>query len=70
MYNQRFGSPLHVALNNLDYKNAIIILNSIIKNKKTYIEAFNYQDEEGNTPLHIIMKNFNIESEKSQKISL
>lgn len=70
MYNLRFGSPLHVALNNLDYKSAIIILNNIIKNQNNYSEAFNYQDEEGNTPLHIIMKNFNIESEKSQKISM
>ena len=30
----RFGSPLHVALNNLDFKSAIIILNKIIKDKK------------------------------------
>jgi ankyrin repeat protein len=68
MRNLRFGSPLHVAFNNLDYKSAIIILNSIIKNQKVLsnsIEAFNYQDEEGNTPLHLVMKNFNIESEKS-----
>jgi ankyrin repeat protein len=68
MRNLRFGSPLHVAFNNLDYKSAIIILNSIIKNQKflsNSIEAFNYQDEEGNTPLHLVMKNFNIESEKS-----
>jgi len=56
----KYGTPLHVALSNEDFKNSLRIIRQLKKAKNfTPEQDLNKFDEEGNTPLHIVMKNFN-----------
>ena len=67
----RYGTPLHVALSNEDFKNSLKIIRLLKKIKNfTPEQDLNKFDEEGNTPLHIVMKNFNVDIQKSRKIAM
>ena len=63
----KYGSPLHVALSNKDFKNAYKILKMLKATKST---AFLTRlDEEDNTVLHIVMRNFNSDIANSRKLT-
>lgn len=47
-----YCSPLHIALNNRDFKSSLKILNKFDN------QAINSVDHDGNTPMHIVMRNF------------
>jgi len=66
----KYGSPLHVALHNEDFKNALKILKRM-KKTDTYhpCKDLNRIDEDGNTPLHLVMKSFNFDVGISIKIA-
>lgn len=63
----KYGSPLHVALSNKDFKNAYIILKMLKETKS--IAFLTRLDEEENTVLHIVMRNFNSDIENSRKLT-
>lgn len=66
----KYGTPLHVALSNEDFKSSLKILRMLKKAKNFAAEQdLNKFDEEGNTPLHIVMRNFNADIHKSRKIA-
>lgn len=56
-----FGTALHVALNNEDLTNAMRILRMIVNGNDFNSQLdLNKIDEDGNTPIHLVMKKFNI----------
>lgn len=58
----KYGTPLHMALIQFEHKNALRIL-------KRMKGDVNRIDSDGNTPLHLVMKNFNQDPEKFRKIA-
>lgn len=66
----KYGTPLHVAIANHEYKLAIKMLR-MLKNGKDFsnLQDVNRTDEEGNTSLHLVMRFFNTDSESSSKIA-
>ena len=66
----KYGTPLHVALQNEDFKNALKIIKILKANKKQLSQHdINRHDEDGNTPLHLVMRNFQMDISKSIKIA-
>lgn len=63
----KYGTPLHVAIANHELKVAYKLLKTI-KNLKDY--NLNKLDEEGNTSLHLLMRNFNIDPQLARKIAI
>lgn len=66
----KYGTALHVALTNLDFKNAQKILR-LLRQQKDFEPAtdLNKVDHEGNTPLHLVMKYFNHDLYKSTRLT-
>ena len=66
----KYGTPLHVAVANQEFKTAINIM-KLQKQQKdfNFAQEINKLDEEGNTTMHFIMKNFNSDPESSSKIA-
>ena len=56
--------PIHIALCNKDFKSALRIL-SIIDNR-----AINLQDQDGNTPFHLLMRYFGADPYLCQQIAV
>jgi ankyrin repeat protein len=67
----KYGTAIHVALANEEFKTAVRLLR-MMKNAKDidYRHDLNKIDEEGNTPLHIVMKVFNVDPIMARKISV
>lgn len=63
----KYGTPLHVAIANHEFKVAQKLLR-MLKNVKDF--NLNKFDEEGNTSLHILMRNFNSDPELARKIAI
>lgn len=66
----KFGTPLHVSLHNEDFKSALKIL-KVLKKKDNFQpdQDLNKFDEDGNTPLHLVMKNFSSDIQKSVQLA-
>ena len=66
----KYGTPLHVAVANHEFKLALKILR-MTKDLKDYgnFHEINRQDEEGNTVLHLVMRNFNVEPLTTAKLA-
>ena len=60
----KYGSAIHVALSNEEFKISIRLLR-MMKGVKDidYHQDLNKIDEEGNTPMHILMKVFAVDTE-------
>ena len=66
-FSKKYGTPLHVALGNKDFKNAVKILKML---KATKSNGFLTRlDEDENTVLHVVMKNFNTDIASCRKIA-
>ena len=61
----KFGTPLHVALDNKDFKNASKILKTL-KKSNGFLSRL---DDDENTVLHVVMRNFNLDIANSRKIA-
>ena len=60
---------MHVLIGNHDYKFALRLIRIIKQSKDfNYKLELNKVDEEGNTALHVLMRNFNKDPENSCKI--
>lgn len=73
----RFGTPIHVALSNQDFKSAMRILNMThritVSSSSSPEDAIAHEldkpDEDGNTAMHVLMQYFGADAEKAQKIA-
>ena len=56
----KFGTALHVAINNEDFPKAMRVLKKLISSNdfNGHLDL-NKTDEDGNSPLHLAMKKFN-----------
>ena len=66
----KYGTPLHVVLSNQEFGLSVKVVR-MMKNQKEISEIvsqINKIDEEGNTPLHILMRNFSADPDNSAKI--
>lgn len=63
----KYGTPLHVSIANHEFKVAQRLLR-MIKNVKDF--NLNKLDEEGNTSLHLLMRNFNTDPELARKLAI
>lgn len=63
----KYGTPLHVAIANHEFKTALKLLR-MLKNIKDF--NLNKLDEEGNTSLHLLMRNFNVDFDLASKIAI
>ena len=70
-YSMKYGSAIHVAIANHEFKFALRILR-MFKNVKDFNPAqdLNRLDEDGNSPLHILFRNFNADPELNRKIAI
>lgn len=66
----KYGTPLHVAVANHEFKIAVKIIR-MLKNIKDFnnFQEINRPDEEGNTAMHLVMRNFNVDPENLSKIA-
>ena len=59
----KFGSALHIAVLNEELKFALRLIKILKKNAESSPRTcINAIDEEGNTVLHLVMKNFNVDA--------
>lgn len=66
----KYGNPLHIALHNKDFKSAVKILKKLKKSEFFNPDLdLNKVDEDGNNPLHILMRIFNDDVENSRKLA-
>jgi ankyrin repeat protein len=67
----KYGSPLHVSLSNEEFKISIRLLR-LMKSMSDidYSQDLNKIDEDGNTPMHILMKVFNVDPPMAKKIGV
>ena len=66
----KYGTPLHLALHNKDFKNAIKILKKLRKSESfSGLLDLNKLDEDGNNPFHVLMRIFNDDVESSRKLA-
>jgi hypothetical protein len=63
----KFGTPLHVAIANKDFKNGCKILKMFKSSNST--SFLTRVDEDDNTVMHMVMKNFNTDIAASRKIA-
>jgi ankyrin repeat protein len=67
----KYGSPLHVSLSNEEFKISIRLLRQMKSMSDVdYSQDLNKIDEDGNTPMHILMKVFNVDPILSKKIGV
>lgn len=66
----KYGTPLHIALFNKDFKTALKILKKLKKSENfNAMLDINKVDEDDNNPLHILMRIFNEDVENCRKIA-
>jgi len=67
----KYGTPLHVALSNQEFKISYKLL-KMLKNIKDFnpVQDLNKMDDDGNNPLHNIMRHFNVDKDMAKKIAL
>ena len=63
----KYGTPLHVALHHRDYRSSLKML-QMLKDAGDS-QYFTRLDEEENTLLHIVMRNFNSDTDRSKRIA-
>jgi len=69
-YSMKHGTPLHVSLYNKDFKNSLKIIQIMKEPSLKENQYLNRVDEEDNTILHIVMRHFNSDIDKSRRIAL
>ena len=58
----KYGSAIHVSLQNEEFKTSIRLLRMMKQGKDIdYEQDLNKIDEDGNTPMHILMKVFAVD---------
>ena len=67
----KYGTPIHVALTIGEYKTTLKLLKILRNQHESNFSPsdINKTDEDGNTVLHILMRNFNVDPEISSKIA-
>lgn len=66
----KYGTALHVALNNQDFRTAFKIMKQIcVDNEMNKQKEFNKLDQEENTALHYIMRYFNEDVDLASKLA-
>jgi len=67
----KYGTALHVALSSQDFRIAYKIVKQL-KQVKDFdaVKDLNRVDNEGNTPLHLVMRYFNSDQQNAKKLSL
>lgn len=67
----KYGTVLHVALQNHDFRLSYKMAKNMLKIKDfSPVKEFNRTDSEGNTPLHLVMRYFNNDVHYAKKICL
>lgn len=65
----KYGTALHVSLSNHDFRLTYRIAKTLVRIKDFDIcKDFNRTDQEGNTPLHLVMRFFNIDQRYARKL--
>ena len=62
----KFGLALHISIQNRDYYNSFKIINKMKQNNKINLKQDLMKvDDEGDTLMHVVMRNFNFDYENS-----